>query len=297
MKEGIVSIIMPVYNGEKFLKRSINSVLSQTYEKWELIIIDDQSADNSVAVVREFLNESRIHLLKNERNLGISGTRNKGIAHASGEYIALLDQDDKWLRTKLSKQVELLEELDEGYGLVYTNTKVVLNNKTLIERKRGIAPGDDIPENLKKLFLVNFISSLTVMFKRQCLETTGNFNELIQWGGDDYELWFRIARHYKFAFIDEVLAIRYEHGENFSHSKKKMLQHTLKMSEHFVSLEPSFARYIPQKKAYHYYYYALECFKTKQIPEGLYYMLKAFFTSFYTVKLLAKTIRNRSTSP
>ena len=96
MQAGLVSIITPCYNGEKYLAQTIECVLAQTHEQWEMIIIDDGSKDNSAAVVREYAEkDSRITLLQQE-NAGSAAARNNGIRNANGQYIALLDADDLW---------------------------------------------------------------------------------------------------------------------------------------------------------------------------------------------------------
>ncbi len=105
---------MPVYNGEKYLRETIESILNQTYKDFEFIIIDDGSTDNSVKIIESY-NDSRIKLYKNEKNMGISDSTNKGIELAKGEYIALTDHDDIYYNTRLEKQVKYLDEnMDVG---------------------------------------------------------------------------------------------------------------------------------------------------------------------------------------
>lgn len=109
--QSIVSIIMPVYNSGKSAIFSINSVVSQTYSNWELIIIDDCSSDNSIDLIESyFLNNPRIHIIKNNRNVGPLVSRNRGISIAKGIYIAFLDQDDLWTRDKLEIQIIYMQE-------------------------------------------------------------------------------------------------------------------------------------------------------------------------------------------
>ncbi|EJF9982466.1 glycosyltransferase family 2 protein, partial [Vibrio parahaemolyticus] len=105
----LVSVIMPCYNGEQYIRESIESVLQQTYKNWELIIIDDASNDNSVMIVNDFLNDSRIKLLTNNYEKGAAGARQTGIDSSNGQLIAFLDSDDLWMPQKLEKQVEHIE--------------------------------------------------------------------------------------------------------------------------------------------------------------------------------------------
>src|SRR5690554_2731809 len=293
MNKGLVSILMPVYNGSLFLDRSINSVQEQSYSNWELIIIDDASTDSSVQVIQKFLDDDRIVLKKNAKNLGISSSRNKGLNYSKGEIIAILDQDDEWLPQKLEKQMALFNKIDSTVGLVYCNTKVEVTNGKSQAFKKDIAPGDTIEENLKKLFLTNFLSSLTVVFRKECIDKVGNFNEDIKWGGDDYDLWLRIATQYKFVFVDEVLCIRHEHGKNFSHSKKKMMYGSLEVGKEIVEKHPEFGALQNQRAALHYYRYGIETLKTGQITEGIKFVIKALFTSPIAFQELGKTILNR----
>ena len=110
METALVSIIMPMYNAGKFLSKSIESVLEQTYQNWELLLIDDGSKDDSIDIALVYGKRFKNLLLKNEQNMGIAKTRNKGIEASKGQYIAFLDSDDLWLPNKLEVQVKWMEE-------------------------------------------------------------------------------------------------------------------------------------------------------------------------------------------
>lgn len=113
----LVSVIMPLYNAERFVSEAIESVLGQTVEGWELFVIDDQSTDRSVDVVRKYCEKDpRITLLQNEKNSGVSVTRNRGIDAARGQYIAFLDSDDVWKPEKLQRQLSLMQEKNADIG-------------------------------------------------------------------------------------------------------------------------------------------------------------------------------------
>ena len=293
MKKGLVSIITPVYNGEEFLNRSIKSVLDQTYQNWELLLIDDGSDDDSVNIIESYLLDKRIRLLKNKSNSGISATRNKGIRNSNGEYIALLDQDDEWFPEKLQKQVQVFNSLDNSFGLVYSNIEVRFDNGKITERKLNIAPKSQIDENLKLILLNNLISSPTVLLKKTVLDDVGLFDESIQWGGDDYDLWIRIAHKYKFGYIDEVLCIRHEHQKNYSADKKRMMDRTIELVEKYVQdfgLDPELKK---KTRSNLYYRFGIESLKKKDILNGFTYIAKSLFTSRQGAIELGKTIRNR----
>ena len=92
----LVSIVMPTYNTSKYIEDSIRSVLSQTHKEWELLIVDDCSEDNTDEIIAPYLKDTRIHYLKNEKNMGAALSRNRAIREAKGKYIAFLDSDDTW---------------------------------------------------------------------------------------------------------------------------------------------------------------------------------------------------------
>ena len=115
---------MPSYGNSKFIKNSIDSVIAQTYTKWELIIIDDCSPDNSNKIIESY-NDPRIVLLKNDKNSGAAISRNYGLREAKGRYIAFLDSDDIWLPNKLERQLEFIQKND--YGFVYCDYRICLN--------------------------------------------------------------------------------------------------------------------------------------------------------------------------
>ena len=116
-KEELVSIVVPVYNAEKFLKDTIQTVLEQTYPNWELLLVDDCSNDNSVDIIKEYVkDDKRIRLLKNEKNSGAALTRNHGIKEAKGTYLCFLDADDLWEKEKLEKQLKFMKGNDCAFS-------------------------------------------------------------------------------------------------------------------------------------------------------------------------------------
>ena len=132
MKSGLVSIITPCYNGEKYISETIESVLAQTYLDWEMIIIDDGSKDSSAEIIRRYCaRDDRIILLQ-QPNAGSAAARNNGIGHAEGQYIALLDADDIWLPDFLKKQIAFMTEKDAicvycSYSCIDENSQDVLH--------------------------------------------------------------------------------------------------------------------------------------------------------------------------
>ena len=115
----LVTIVMPSFNTSKYIAETLESVISQTYTDWELIIVDDCSTDNTDEIVRPYLNYSRIKFFKNKRNICAAECRNRALREAKGKWIAFLDSDDLWLPEKLEKQISFMEKND--YHFSYTN--------------------------------------------------------------------------------------------------------------------------------------------------------------------------------
>lgn len=157
MIEGLVSIIMPSWNTASFIEEAIQSVINQTYKKWELIIVDDCSTDDTEKVVASF-NDERIKFFLNKKNSGAALTRNKAMREAQGEWIAFLDSDDLWTPNKLEHQIEFMKK--NGYCLSFTEyEKIDENSKALNVYVSG-------PEcvNKRKIYNYDYIGQLTMMY-------------------------------------------------------------------------------------------------------------------------------------
>ena len=155
--DGLVSIIMPSWNTDRFIAETIQSVIDQTYQNWELLIVDDCSTDNTDEVVASF-KDDRIKYFHNEKNSGAALTRNRAMREARGEWIAFLDSDDLWMPEKLEKQIAFMK--DNGYTLSYTEyEKIDEDSKPLNIYVSG-------PEkvNKRKMYNYDYIGQLTMMY-------------------------------------------------------------------------------------------------------------------------------------
>lgn len=158
MVDGLVSIIMPSWNTGRFIAESIRSVIDQTYQNWELLIVDDCSTDHTDEVVGPFLVDKRVRYFKNDRNSGAALTRNRAAREARGEWIAFLDSDDVWMPEKLEKQIDFMKK--NGYVLSYHEyTKIDEDNRPLYIYVTG-------PEhvNKRKMYNYDYIGQLTMMY-------------------------------------------------------------------------------------------------------------------------------------
>lgn len=215
-----VSVVIPTCNRADFLKAAIESVLKQTFQDFEIIVVDDASRDQTAEVMAGF-QDPRIHYIRHETNKGQGRTRNAGIEQASGEYVALLDDDDEWLPEKLEKQVSLLDSSADAVGLVYTGFyRVEGASKRVISRF--------IPEDrgyvYDRLRVKNSIGTCsTVLLRRLCLERVGGFDETLTCGAD-YDMWVRISKDSFFEYLDEPLVRYAVHSERISTNYNSLIK-------------------------------------------------------------------------
>ncbi len=194
----IVSIILPTYNGAQFIAGAIESVLTQTYPLWELIIVNDCSTDETKVIVEKYMAvDKRITLLENEYNLGIQKTINKGLQKTKGKYIARIDDDDRWIDTeKLSKQIRFLEENGE-YVLIGTGGIIIDESEK--ELTRYLLPEKDSTIRNKILSKNCFLHS-SVVFKKEAVMKFNGYDESERTRHvEDYDLWLKIGTIGKFA--------------------------------------------------------------------------------------------------
>ncbi len=196
-----VSVIIPAFNAEKYLAETIQSVLAQTYESYEVIAVDDGSTDNTLQVLRTF--EPQIKVLT-KTNGGPATARNLAIGNSTGEFIAFLDSDDIWTTDKLQEQAAFLDD-HPGIGLLFSEALmfIVENDEKKIIRKIGYTAGP----TFCSLLWGNYIPNSTVVIRRSCIDQVGLLNEskdLI--ASEDYEYWMRIARRFPLAGIPKPLA-------------------------------------------------------------------------------------------
>lgn len=193
----LVSVIMPSYNTEEFISESIKSVQRQTYENWELIIVDDCSTDNTDEVIRTFLSDTRIRYIKMEQNSGAAVARNRAIREARGRWIAFLDSDDLWFPEKLEKQICFMEETHCHFS--YTNYCEINENSVLNGR---MVTG---PRKITRTGMYNYCwpGCLTVMYDA---DTVGAIQVEDIKKNNDYAMWLKVSQKVECYLLDECLA-------------------------------------------------------------------------------------------
>jgi glycosyltransferase involved in cell wall biosynthesis len=207
-----VSVILPVYNGEKYLKQSIDSILSQTYRNYELLIIDDGSIDNSLSTIKS-IRDNRIKVFT-QSNQGLAATLNRGIRLSKGEYLARQDQDDISLPDRFDKQVRYLNAHSKC-GMVGTWAKIINENGKFLKRYHKHPIENDILK-LELLFNNPFVHS-SVMMRKNVFKTIDGYSTNDKWQPpEDYELWSRLSQKFDVANIPEVLHIYREVSNSIS---------------------------------------------------------------------------------
>lgn len=204
MDNYFISVIIPTYNRKEALIKAVDSVLSQTYTNFELIIIDDGSTDDTSLMFKDNDNENGKIKYIYQENGGVSKARNTGIKFAKGEFISFLDSDDEWLPKKLEKQIDFLKK-NKNIKICHTNEIWIKNGVRINQHNKHKKYGGWIYQ--KSLYLC-LISPSAVIIHKSVFEDVGMFNEEFK-AGEDYDLWLRITPYYEIGFLDDFLIKKY----------------------------------------------------------------------------------------
>ena len=219
-KNPTVSIIIATYNRAHYIGRAIQSVLNQTYQDFEVIIVNDASTDDTEEVVKSF-NDERLRYIQLSKNSGGAPVpRNAGIRAARGEYIAFLDDDDEWLPEKLEKQVNKFKSVSSDVGVVY-HGYVYVNEQTG-EKLFEVIP-DKKGDVFELLLEKGIVGDTTPLVRKECFKRVGLYDTEFL-GTYDRDMWLRVAKCYKFDFVPEILAKYYMHGNQNIASLENRIQ-------------------------------------------------------------------------
>jgi glycosyltransferase involved in cell wall biosynthesis len=241
-----VSVCIPVYNGEKYLVEAIQSILEQTYDEFELIIVDDCSTDESISVAESF-DDHRLKIFRNSVRRGLVENWNRCLDLAGGDYICVFHQDDVMAPDNLKEKIEILDE-NENVGFVHSNVIQVDSEGQVLSRwwyhepqpgDDGVHAGRDYLETL--LNGPNIICCPSVLMRRQCIDELGPFDTNLPFT-TDWEMWMRFAMFYDVAFISEPL-MKYRR-----HEKNETLNFLgVKELEHYYLAKATILRKFPEK--------------------------------------------------
>jgi glycosyltransferase involved in cell wall biosynthesis len=207
-----VTVIIPTYNRAQFIHLAITSVLAQTFQDYEIVIVDDASTDNTELIVKSFSCE-KIRYIRHDKNKGEAEARNTGVKNSQGEFIAFIDDDDEWMTEKLERQVKLINQCEKRVGAIYTGILVIdMESRKkvdhIVPQKRGYIYNDLLAEKCP-------MAPSTLLLKEECFKKVGSFDASIKYG-TDYDMWIRIAKEYYFEYIEDPLVKYYIHNNKLS---------------------------------------------------------------------------------
>jgi len=239
----LVSVIIPVYNGERYLAETIESVVAQTYRNWELIAVNDGSPDNSRVILEEYARKhpDRIRVIT-VKNGGVSRARNTGVSNARGTYIAFIDQDDLWDARKLERQLDQFRA-NRDLGLSFTNESIIDEHGSRTRenvlrfnasKNRGFVFGH--------LIFENFIPISSVMLTKEIFAAAGGFDPGYALA-EDFDLLLKVTRLAPVDYIDDPLLLYREHGESGTYKKiDAITQESFSILHSWRTKDPGFFR-------------------------------------------------------
>lgn len=210
-----ITLLMTAFNAEKYIDNAIESVLRQTFEDFELLIINDGSTDNTVSIIEGYADE-RIRLINNDQNKGLEFSRNRGLTEAKGKYVAILDSDDIAFHTRLEKQYAYLER-NPDCALCGSHADII-DEQGKLTGEQLTGPAD--PEQFRmRLLFHNFFVNSSVMYRTELVRALGGYRDFAP--AEDFELFVRIAQEAKIHNIQEPLVQYRKHHDNISLKQHK----------------------------------------------------------------------------
>lgn len=231
----MISVVLPTYNGSKYIKQSIESIINQTYKEWELIVIDDCSTDDTNKIVQEYtLKDNRIKLYKNETNKRLPASLNTGFAKTSGEYLTWTSDDNIYKENAFEKMIEYFQ-LNSDVGFVFSNMTIIDENGNIKQKNSYI------PSSMEEIKYKNIVGA-SFMYKREVYKTIGDY-DTSKFLIEDYDYWLRISRKFKIGFINDSLYFYRTHSGSLTESKNsQMLEAKIKLYEEELSNDKNLSK-------------------------------------------------------
>ena len=235
------SVILPCYNGARWIGRAVESILAQTYKHFELVIIDDGSTDDSKEIIAPYFCDERVRYIY-QTNRGFSAALNRGIKESSGCLIGFIGQDDLWMPKKLELQVKYFGK-NENVALVHSNYYSIDSEERIIRlvktKVRGFSSKQEV---VKWLFLTTNIAFETVLVKRKCFDEVGLFDERMV-GYSDHDMWLRVAGSFNIGYLDLPLVKKRQHELQLSKVRRESV-----LKDEFLLTKKAIGRYPFLKK-------------------------------------------------
>lgn len=266
----LISCVIPTHNRAAKLVHAVESILAQTYTNIEILVVDDQSVDQTRETVEMMTQkDERIKYLYNPVK-GANNARNFGIQNARGEYIAFLDDDDLWLKNKLKKQLEIMQLLDEKYGVVYCTYARRDKSGKLLRQHPGRFSSPQNGDILNHMLKRNSIGTPTLFIKAEVFKKCGMFNPKYK-SFQDWELLTRIAREYYFYHLNEILVNVYQSKDSITRDKKGRVITRYMHLKQFMDLYQS----RPRLLAYRYSSLGFTLYKLKRYGFARKFLLRS----------------------
>ena len=235
-----IDVVIPVFNGEKFILDALKSVVEQTLSPTRIIVVDDGSTDSTNALVNEYAQTATAEIyIVTKENGGLSSARNAGIEASNADFIAFLDSDDTWHKEKLEKQVAVFENTEfKNLGLVYCDYDVINETGKIIFKnyKSPLNKKTMRGEVFKPLLERNRITSSGsgVLIKRSVFNNVGIFDENLKFG-EDWDMWLRIAKNYEVDFTTEILVHIRKHSSNMTSNPTSIFEREIAFYKKWIS--------------------------------------------------------------
>ena len=213
--EPLVSIIMNCHNGAKFLRQSVQSILNQDYNNWELIFFDNQSSDASLSIIKSF-SDRRIKVFSSKSFLNLYNARNKALLKIQGDYVCFLDTDDLWIKYKIRKQINFLKK-NPSFSMVYSNFFIKKNTNKKFLKFKFILPQGKITKELIKFYTIGILT--TCINSKVFIKNKFNKNYNII---GDFDFFLRLSQTSEIGCIQESLATYRVHKNNYSQKNLKI---------------------------------------------------------------------------
>ena len=214
MKSPLISIVMNCHNGEKYLKDSLNSIINQTYENWELIFFDNISSDRSKKILDQF-NDQRIKYYQSEKFINLYDARNLAVEKCNGNFVSFLDTDDMWVQDKLEKQINFIKK-NSNYKILYTNYYVLKNNEKKIMYKKEL-PSGFITQKLLDFYGIG----INTAFLAKSIFEQYNFKKDLNIIGD-FDFFIQTSKKFQIGYISDPLTFYRIHENSFTKKNYKM---------------------------------------------------------------------------
>lgn len=245
----LISVVIPVYNGEKTIRETIESVLNQTFSDFELIVINDGSQDSTLEIVST-IQDPRIKVFSYP-NAGLSASRNRGIQLASGEYIALIDADDLWTPDKLEAQLTALQANPQA-AVAYSWTDFINESNQFLRRGCYVSVNGDIYANL---LVVNFVENgSNPLIRKQAFTEVGSFDKSLG-NAADWDMWLRLAARYHFVAVPLPQVLYRQSSQSMSSKIDLLASECLKVIERGYARAPESIQYLKKQSLTNIYKY------------------------------------------